>query len=167
MKQKSIGVMQPGNPRYYRKTWTKTTPNTMPRKDYSPSALLSIVVFLMGGLLASSAQAEWIALGRDENFRLYVDQKSLQRNGDLVRVFQLMDFVTAQWADERTVVGSIRTLVEYDCVQPRSRTIALDAYSEQMGDGRRVASEQLADPEWGAVTLGSASERIRQLVCGK
>jgi len=139
----------------------------MPRKDYSPSALLSAVLFLMGCLLAASAQAEWLALGRNENFRAYLDQKSLQRNGDLVQVLQLMDFVTAQWADERTVVGSIRSLVEYDCVQPRSRTIALDAFSEQMGDGRRVASERLPNPEWESVTSGSTSEKIRQLVCGK
>jgi len=139
----------------------------MPRKDYSPSALLSAVLFLMGCLLAGSAQAEWLALGRNENFRAYLDQKSLQRNGDLVQVLQLMDFVTAQWADERTVVGSIRSLVEYDCVQPRSRTIALDAFSEQMGDGRRVASERLPNPEWESVTSGSTSEKIRQLVCGK
>lgn len=140
----------------------------MNRPDY-PRKTLRACVLLLGAFLfgSSSAQAEWLALGRNENFRAYMDQKSLQRNGDLVQVFQLMDFVTAQWADERTVVGSIKTLVEYDCSQPRSRTIALEAYSEQMGDGRMVATERLPNPDWEGIKPGSTSDNIRQMVCAK
>lgn len=118
-------------------------------------------------LLVGGARAEWLALGRTDNFRAYMDQKSLEKDGDLVRVLQLMDFVTAQWADERTVVGSIRSQVEYDCLQPRSRTLSLEAYSEQMGDGRLVANERMPNPDWEGVNPGSMSEKIRQLVCGK
>lgn len=139
----------------------------MIRPDYPLRTLRACVLVLSACLLAGSAQAEWLALGRSENFRAYMDQKSLQRNGDLVQVFQLMDFVTAQWADERTVVGSIKTLVEYDCGQPRSRTIALEAYSEQMGDGRMVATERLPNAEWESIGPGSTSEKIRQMVCAK
>lgn len=135
--------------------------------DYSLKVVRSSILFLVVLLLAGSAQAEWLALGRNENFRAYLDQQSLQRNGSLVQVSQLMDFITAQWADERTVIGSIKTLVEYDCVQPRSRTIVLEAYSEQMGDGRRVVTEQFQDPVWEGIKSGSTSEKIRQLVCGK
>ena len=139
----------------------------MIQTDYSLKVVRSSILFLAVLLLAGSAQAEWLALGRNENFRAYLDQQSLQRNGNLVQVSQLMDFITAQWADERTVIGSIKTLVEYDCVQPRSRTIVLEAYSEQMGDGRRVATEQLQNPVWEGIKSGSTSEKIRQLVCGK
>lgn len=111
---------------------TLLAPNTMIRTDYSLKTVCTPLLFLIAATLAGNAQVEWLALGRNENFRAYLDQTSLQRNGDLVQVLQLMDFVTAQWADERTVIGSIKTVVEYDCVQLRSRTIALEAYSEQM-----------------------------------
>ncbi len=121
----------------------------------------------MGCFLVGNAQADWLALGRNENFRAYLDQASLQRNGDQVQVLQLMDFVTAQWADERTVIGSIKSVVEYDCAQPRLRTVALEAFSEQMGDGRRVASERLPNPDWEGVKPGSTNEKIWQMVCGK
>ena len=139
----------------------------MIRTDYSLKTVCAPLLFLIAATLAGNAQAEWLALGRNENFRAYLDQTSPQRNGDLVQVLQLMDFVTAQWADERTVIGSIKTVVEYDCVQLRSRTIALEAYSEQMGEGRKVATEQLSNPDWGGVKPGSMSEKIRQLVCAK
>jgi len=136
--------------------------------DRFPKTMRRGLFFLLSLLfLVSGARAEWVALGRSENFRAYMDQKSVQRNGDFARVSQLMDFVTAQWADERTVVGSIRSLVEYDCSQPRSRTLALEAYSEQMGDGRLVANERVPNPEWEDIKPGSTSEKIRQVVCGK
>ena len=50
------------------------------------------------------ALAEWIGLGRNETFRAYLDQRSVQRKGELARVYQLTDFATAQWVDERTVM---------------------------------------------------------------
>jgi hypothetical protein len=106
-------------------------------------------------------------LGRNENFRAYLDQRSVQKNGDLVRVYQLTDFVTAQWIDGQTVIGSIRALVEYDCARPRSRTLALEAYSEQMGEGRLVANEQNPDAEWEEAASGGSTEHVWRQVCGK
>jgi hypothetical protein len=143
------------------------SPDSMPHQHHSFRVRYPAVLFLMGCFLVGNAQADWLALGRNENFRAYLDQASLQRNGDQVQVLQLMDFVTAQWADERTVIGSIKSVVEYDCAQPRLRTVALEAFSEQMGDGRRVASERLPNPDWEGVKPGSTNEKIWQLVCGK
>jgi len=163
-----ISASEAVNPRYHISLCTLNAPKyVMTRPDYPRNTLRAGVLFLTTCLLAGGAQAEWLALGRSETFRVYMDQKSLQRNGERVQVFQLMDFVTAQWADERTVVGSIKSLVEYDCSQPRSRTVALEAYSEQMGDGRTVANEQLPNAEWENINPGSTSEKIRQMVCTK
>jgi len=126
--------------------------------------LFPLFTFSQSGYGAASG-SEWISLGRTENFRAYLDQRSVQRDGDLVRVFQLTDFATAQWVDERTVVGSIRSLVEYDCSQPRARTLSLEAYSEQMGEGRLVASEQKPDADWNGVAPGGIGENTRKLIC--
>ena len=113
------------------------------------------------------ALAEWIGLGRNETFRAYLDQRSVRRKGELARVFQLTDFATAQWVDERTVMGSMRALVEYDCSRPRSRPVVLEAYSEQMGEGRLVAKEEKPDAEWEEIVPGSPGENVRRLVCAK
>jgi hypothetical protein len=129
------------------------------------AALLLSASFGQG--LHAAENAEWVALGRNENFRAYMDQRSVQKNGDLARVYQLTDFVTAQWVDGGTVIGSIRALVEYDCVRPRTRTLALEAYSEQMGGGRLVANEQNPDAEWENTAPGGTGESVWRLVCGK
>jgi len=128
--------------------------------------LFSLHAFCGEGF-AAGIGSEWISLGRTENFRAYLDQSSVRRDGVLVRVYQLTDFATAQWADERTVVGSIRSLVEYDCSQPQARTLALEAFSEQMGEGRLVASEHKPDAPWEGMVPGGIGENIRKLVCQK
>ncbi len=134
---------------------------------------LRLALFLLPPLAFSHAGhgagigGEWIGLGRTENVRAYLDQSSVQRNDNLVRVYQLTDFATAQWVDERTVVGSIRSQVEYDCNEPRARTLALEAYSEQMGEGRLVASEQKPDAGWESMAPGGIGENTRKLVCRK
>jgi hypothetical protein len=122
---------------------------------------------LLTVLLAGSAQAEWLHLGRSDNFRIYLEQKLIQRNGDFAQIWQLMDFTSAQWADAQTAVGSIKSLVEYDCTQPRFRTLAAEAFSEQMAAGRLVAREQLPTPQWEGVDPGGTSAKIRQLACGQ
>ena len=124
-------------------------------------------LLLLAVLLAGSAQAEWMALGRSDNFRVYLDQQLIKRNGDFSQLWQLMDFTVAQWADAQTVVWSIKTLIEYDCTAMRSRTLAGEAYSEQMGGGRRVASEPVSDAPWEGVEPGTTSDKIRQIACAK
>jgi hypothetical protein len=140
------------------------------RQHFNPCHALFFIALLLplsGQELYAMENAEWIVLGRNENFRVYLDQRSVQRNGDFARVYQLTDFVTAQWIDGRTVIGSIRALVEYDCAQPRARTLTLEAYSEQMGEGRLVTSEQNPDAKWEDATPGRTGESVWRLVCGK
>lgn len=126
-----------------------------------------LLLLLLLPCLSADAGAEWLSIGRSDTFRAYLDRESPRKSGDFVQVVQLMDFVTAQWVDARTVVWSIRSLVEYDCRQVRSRTLAVEAYSEQMGEGTRVADERMPEAEWENVPPGSTSEKTRQMVCGK
>jgi hypothetical protein len=129
--------------------------------------LLSLPFLAFGQKTYDGTDSEWISLGRTDRFRVYLDQRSAQRDGDLTRVYQLTDFVTAQWVDERTVVGSIRALVEYDCTQPRLRTIALEAYSEQMGEGQLVTREQNPEAAWENIPSEGTGENVRKMVCKK
>ena len=139
----------------------------MNRPAYFPKSMPRAVFVVLALLLAGSVQAEWILFGRTDSFRIYLDQRLIQRNGDSAQVLQLMDFTIAQWADAQTAVGSIKNLVEYDCTQPRSRILAGEAYSEQMGDGRMVANERVPSPQWEGVEPDSTPEKIRRIVCGK
>ena len=123
------------------------------------------ISFLLIFLFTGNAFGEWFLLGRTDAFRMYVDRKSIERHGQTAQLWQLMDFTTAQWADAQTAVGSIRTLVEHDCIEPRSRALLAEAHSEQMGDGRVVATERAENPQWENIQPGSTAEKTRQLAC--
>jgi len=126
------------------------------------------IIFLLAAvLLAGSAQAEWVLLGRDDAIRYYFDQKSILKNGDLTQIVQLLDFTSAQWVDARTVVGSLKMLIEYDCAKPRLRALASETYSEQMADGRLVSKEQYPDPKWDPIEPGTTPDKIRQIACAR
>ena len=129
-------------------------------------SLLRVILVLAIFLFAGVAQGEWNLLGRTDSFRVYIDQKPIQKNGEFAQIWQIMDFTSAQWVDAQTVVGSIKNLIEYDCKQARFRTLAVEAYSEQMSDGRLVANEQIANPQWETVEPGGTAEKSRQFACG-
>ena len=139
----------------------------MKKPRHFPESMRRVLLALVSVLLAGGAQAEWVSLGRTDSFRVYIDQKPIQKNGDFVQIWQIMDFTSAQWVDAQTVVGSIKNLIEYDCSQPRFRTLFVEAYSEQMSEGRMVANERLNNPQWENVELGGTAEKSRQLACGK
>ena len=138
--------------------------NTSP--SFSKARRRTLAV-LLAVLLPAAVQAEWMPLGRNEDFRLYLDQQLIRKNGDFTQIWQLMDFTAAQWTDAQTVVWSIKTLIEYDCAAMRSRTLAGEAYSEQMGGGRMMGSEQVADAQWESVEPGSTRDKVRQIACAK
>ena len=126
-------------------------------------ALIAIVAFLPVGV----ALAGWNTIGRTDTFRVYLDPKLIQKNGDFVQVWQLTDYTVAQWADAQTAVGSIKHLVEFECSQHRFRVLSGSAYSEQMEAGSLVAAENVSHPEWMAVEPGSTAEKVEQIACGK
>ena len=126
-----------------------------------------IPLLLAALFLSTGARAEWIQFGRTDDFRIYVDQRLISKSGDFAQMWQLMDFTVAQWADAQTAVGSIKTLVEYDCTQPRFRTLAGEAYTEQMAAGRLVSSERVAEPQWDGIEAGSNPEKMQKIACGK
>ena len=128
----------------------------------SPRLLFALLVFFLAG----TAQAEWIQFGRTDEFRIYVDQRLIKKNGDSAQMWQLMDFTVAQWADAKTPVGSIKNLIEYDCTQPRLRPLAGEAFTEQMGEGRIVADERVPNPQWESIEPDSTPEKMRKLACG-
>ena len=118
-------------------------------------------------LFTGNAYAEWLLLGRTDAFRMYVEKGSVQKNGTTVQISQLIDFVTAQWIDAQTVIMSAKSVVEFDCSQPRLRTLAVQTYSEQIAGGRMVANEKFPTPEWEPVQSGSSAEGVRKFACSK
>jgi len=126
-----------------------------------------IILFLATLLLSGSVFAQWNLFGRTEALSIYLDQGSIQRQGEVAQMWQLYDYTTAQWVGTQHVVMSIKHLVEYDCSTMRVRIIAGAAFSEQMGSGRTVSSENMPNAEWNSIPPGGTGETTWKIACGK
>ena len=122
---------------------------------------------LMGLMLlvtAGAASAEWTIAGGNDEFVQYVDRATIRRNGNLVKMWDLMDNKTVQ-TDAGDSHLSSKAQQEYDCKEEKSRTLAFTWFGGQMGSGKVVFSN--SDPgKWRPIEPGSIGETLWKIACG-
>jgi hypothetical protein len=82
---------------------------------------------------------------------------------DFVRVWTRIEYFQPQIA-EKAVLRSMRQLVEYDCDQGRSRTLATEAYPGANLTGR-PAIRRLSQAEWSFTSPGTLESGLADAVC--
>lgn len=114
----------------------------------SPSLKLPLACFFgfwsMITLLVLSSEpvyAEWVAVGDndDPGMTVYMDPATIRREGNLVTVWELLDYKNAQTQKGISHL-SIKVQFKYDCVKERHRLLAFSQYSDNMGRGQVVLS---------------------------
>lgn len=111
--------------------------------------------------------AAWVAIGGSdtENLTSYADSATISKSGDMVKMWSLLDYETAQVSEGKTFM-SIKAQFEYDCKEGRERILCYFWHSGNMGGGDVVTinSEPL---DWSPVPLGAVTETLWRLACGK
>ena len=102
------------------------------------SLLWLLTIFLFVNSLP--AYAEWVAVEKDYLLpglqTVYVDPESIRREGDLVTIWQLIDFKWMQGnprGPQRFL--STKTQKQFDCADKRVRLLAFTEFSWGMGTG--------------------------------
>ena len=125
-------------------------------------ALITLLV-LNGG----PVHAEWELVSGDDASKLtvYIDRGTIERSGDLAKMWQLFDYKTVQ-----TVAGdsllSFQRYNEYDCSGSRTRMLAYTWFSSNMGRGRIVYKTTEAQP-WASLVPRSIDQTLWKVACGK
>mgnify|MGYP001398869334 CR=1 FL=1 len=124
--------------------------------------LLIILIFLSSG----PAYAEWILIDNDKpGMTIYVNPDTITRKGDLVKMWELFDFETAEHVADTSHL-SFKMLSEYDCTEGRKRELAMKSFSGNMGRGKVVHSYS-PEGKWESVTPGSLDHVLWEFACGK
>ncbi len=132
-----------------------------------------IACVLAGAWLAFScagAAAEWTAVGGSPKiYSAYADRQSVRRNGDLVRMSGLYDFLMADVSVDGQPHQSTIVLREYDCQNRRVRLLAFVDYAGHMGEGKVISAVPgPADHEpgrWEPVVPGATDEAFLKVAC--
>lgn len=103
----------------------------------------------------------------DDGMIVYSDPATIQKSGDAVKMWTLLDFKTAEKDDTGRPYLSTKLLHEYDCKGERARTRYFSLHAGQMAAGQLVASEVRGEGEWLPAGRTFIGENLFRIACGK
>jgi hypothetical protein len=115
--------------------------------------------------LSCTAAAEWVMVNDNDEYVAYADPATLSREGNLVRMSDLIDLKSPRPSPYGNPHASSTAHSEFDCENSRLRTIAFYLHSGQMGDGELVETAAVSD-RWLAVAPGTLLDALWQFACG-
>ena len=130
-------------------------------------ALLITLLVLSG----EPVYAEWVAVEKDYLLpglqTVYIDPNTIHREGNLVTMWQLIDF-TAMQGNPRgpTRFLSTKTHKQFDCAEERVRLLAFTEFSHRMGTG--IRADGLVDKDnWLSIKPASINKALWEVACNK
>jgi len=123
------------------------------------------------------AYAEWVAVEKDYlspgRQTVYVEPDTIRREGNLVTIWQLIDFKWMQGNQGMGRLGfgphrffSTKTHKQFDCAEKRLRLLAFTEFSQHMGTG--ISANGYVDKDnWLPVEPESISQALWEVACGK
>jgi hypothetical protein len=129
----------------------------------------SLIILLF--LSSAPAYAEWVAVEKDYLSpglqTVYIDPDSIRREGNMLTMWQLIDFKWGQGNGRGAHrFSSTKTQKQFDCPQKRLRLLAFTEFSRHMGTG--IAANGYVDKDnWLPVEPESISQALWEVVCGK
>jgi hypothetical protein len=134
---------------------------------YSLGFWLLITLLVLG---RGSVYAEWVALETPYQSpglqTVYVDPATIRRDGHLVTLWQLTDFVSKQGGKLGHRFFSAKTQKQFDCPGRRFRLLAFTDFFGHMGTGAPM--DGLVDQDtWLPVEPESLNQGLWEVVCGK
>ena len=125
--------------------------------------LLFLLTFLA---LSGPAYAEWMSFGESgSGTTVYADPTTKSRDGDLVKMWVLFDFKTAQTKGAVSYL-SAKAHMEYDCAKPRYEGHTVIYLSGNMGSGN-ILDRSSAKSMWLRISPESLDHDLWKLACGK
>lgn len=123
------------------------------------------MLFLLVSLFPAMASAQWHLFSEHPDQKGYYNSTSLVRNGNLVKMWSLVDFSEAQVIDGYPYMSTI-SLSEFDCQQRMLRGLQMSFYTGRMGGGRSHGVVNLSGG-WKYTIPGSDGARLLTFACQK
>jgi len=118
--------------------------------------------------LSGGAAAAWERVGvADDGMVVYADAATIQKSGDLVKMWSLLDYKLAQKDDNGRPYLSAKLLHEFNCKVEQARTRYFSIHAGQMAAGKLVASEVRGNNEWLPAGRTFIGETLLRIACGK
>lgn len=122
---------------------------------------------ILFSLLSGQALAEWSKIPfESQGVTTYVDKASIEKNGQLSRMWVLLDFGTSKQKTEATPYRSIAYLWEFNCTQSKRRPVEIRRFTENKGNGN-VTIDKPSNPEWQFALPQTIYSTVQGVACSK
>ncbi len=116
--------------------------------------------------LSCNSAAEWVIVNDNEEYIAYADPATISREGNLVQMSDLIDLKSPRSSPYGNQHASSTAHSEFDCEDPRIRTIAFFLHSGQMGNGDLVETAAVSNG-WLSVASGTLLNVLWQFACSQ
>ena|SRR3989338_8979848 len=130
-----------------------------------------ILMMLMAIVSSSAFAGKWIKVEEwvkvdfiSDHFVVYADPTSIIRSGKKVQMLSLIDHKTPLSKAGKTFM-SIKAQHEFNCVETQARILYASIHSENMGKGKRIATDYKIE-NWESVQLHSIAGALWKIACG-
>lgn len=123
------------------------------------------ILMMLLAAMSGSAMAQWVVVDESSLGKIYVNQGTISKSGDVIKLWELIDLKKAQEHGGESFF-SYTSEVEYDCVRKSFHTLKTVGLSGRMATGTVVASGS-GSRQWQPVNGGTSAERSWRFVCGK
>ncbi len=112
--------------------------------------------------------AEWVAIEKNHQLSelqtVYVDPTTIRREGNLVTMWQLTDFMWTQGGLIGRRFLSTKTHKQFDCAEKRVRLLGFTEFSRRMGTGI-LAAGYVDEGTWLPVEPESMNQTLWEVAC--
>ena len=129
-------------------------------------AIKRIAALVVCAMLSHGTQAEWLEIYKfEDGMRVFVDQTTASRNGDIAEMSHLVRWPEPQLADDNHIFRSTVVRASYDCAGKHERYLSSTSYSEAMGEGDKVLEDENEAQVWYSISDSSMEDKLWTLAC--
>jgi hypothetical protein len=136
-------------------------PQFMKNLDHSYKFLVCLCLSALSGYALAS---DWVSLGLADHATYGIDRASIEKDGQLRRVWTMLDYREPQKSSQGKTYLSSRALMEMECAKHQVRTRSMSLYSGHNLGGEALTSEGIFD-QWQAVPPNSPVTTMFKVVC--
>jgi len=108
--------------------------------------------------------SDWVSLGLADHATYGIDRASIEKDGQLRRVWTMLDYREAQKTSQGKTYRSSRALMEMECAKHQVRTRSMSLYSGHNLGGEALTSEGISD-QWQPLPPNSPVTTMFKVVC--
>lgn len=133
-----------------------------------------LFVIIILAIFSMNSKADWTFVTRltensidDSDY--YIDESTIKRTDNIASMWRLRSLQNSQYLTSKGFLPylSVKTYWEFDCVKKKENLKIIQYFSENMGNGINLFSQQYSKPQWeDAITYGDINQ-FWKIACAK